>query len=126
MEELISWADLAISAAASACREDCALGLAAAPVSVGSHVEYILLNYVFDELKFRKLCGEILSFNQDVVENAPPFRFCAGGVVSETHLETRCVQRRRLHHDTEGRVGGSASASRTKVEGKGRSLGQES
>ena len=89
---------------------------------VGRYVEYAVLNYVFDELKFEKLCCEVLSFNRGVIEMHRHFRFCAGGIVSETHLKTRCVQRCRLPRDTEGRVGGSAAATRATAAGKGCSL----
>lgn len=47
---------------------------------VGSYVEYMILNYVFDELKLEKLCGEVLSFNRDVVEMHRRFGFVQEGL----------------------------------------------
>ncbi len=32
--------------------------------AMGSHVEYTVLNYVFDELQLEKLCCEVISFNE--------------------------------------------------------------
>ena len=47
---------------------------------VGSYVEYAILNYVFDELKFEKLCCEVLSFNKGVVEMHRRFGFVQEGL----------------------------------------------
>jgi UDP-4-amino-4,6-dideoxy-N-acetyl-beta-L-altrosamine N-acetyltransferase len=47
---------------------------------VGSYVEYYVLNYVFDELKFEKLCCEVLSFNEGVVEMHRRFGFVQEGL----------------------------------------------
>jgi UDP-4-amino-4,6-dideoxy-N-acetyl-beta-L-altrosamine N-acetyltransferase len=46
---------------------------------VGSVVEYSVLRYVFDELKLSKLCAEVLSFNQAVVEMHKGFGFVQEG-----------------------------------------------
>ncbi len=48
--------------------------------SVGSHVEYAVLNYVFDELKFEKLCCENLAFNRGVIEMHRRFGFVQEGI----------------------------------------------
>ncbi len=42
---------------------------------VGSFVEYLILGHVFDELKFDKLCGEVLAFNQSVIDLHKSFGF---------------------------------------------------
>ena len=47
---------------------------------VGSYAEYTVLNYVFDELKFEKLCCEVLSFNEGVVEMHRRFGFMQEGL----------------------------------------------
>ena len=47
---------------------------------VGSYVEYAILNYVFDELKLEKLCCEVLSFNEGVVEMHRRFGFAQEGL----------------------------------------------
>ncbi|MBZ5653918.1 MAG: UDP-4-amino-4,6-dideoxy-N-acetyl-beta-L-altrosamine N-acetyltransferase [Acidobacteriia bacterium] len=47
---------------------------------VGTYAEYTVLNYVFDELKFEKLCCEVLSFNQGVVEMHRRFGFVQEGL----------------------------------------------
>lgn len=48
--------------------------------SVGSYVEYTVLNYVFTELQFEKLCCEVLSFNRGVVEMHLRFGFVQEGL----------------------------------------------
>jgi UDP-4-amino-4,6-dideoxy-N-acetyl-beta-L-altrosamine N-acetyltransferase len=45
----------------------------------GSFAEYSVLHYVFDELKLNKLCGEILSFNQAVLDMHKGFGFVQEG-----------------------------------------------
>jgi UDP-4-amino-4,6-dideoxy-N-acetyl-beta-L-altrosamine N-acetyltransferase len=45
----------------------------------GSFVEYSVLRYVFDELKLNKLCGEVLAFNQAVVDMHRGFGFSQEG-----------------------------------------------
>jgi UDP-4-amino-4,6-dideoxy-N-acetyl-beta-L-altrosamine N-acetyltransferase len=47
---------------------------------VGNHVEYTVLNYVFDELKFAKLCCPVLSFNRGVIEMHRRFGFVQEGI----------------------------------------------
>ena len=54
---------------------------------VGSHVEYMILNYVFEELKLEKLCGEVLSFNQDVVDMHSSFGFVQEGLLRKHVLK---------------------------------------
>jgi UDP-4-amino-4,6-dideoxy-N-acetyl-beta-L-altrosamine N-acetyltransferase len=45
----------------------------------GSVVEYSVLRYVFDELRLNKLCGEVLDFNQAVVNMHKSFGFVQEG-----------------------------------------------
>jgi UDP-4-amino-4,6-dideoxy-N-acetyl-beta-L-altrosamine N-acetyltransferase len=42
---------------------------------IGAKVEYNVLQYVFDELKLNKLCGEVFSFNEKVVAMHEKFGF---------------------------------------------------
>ena len=48
--------------------------------SVGMQAEYAVLNYVFDDLKFEKLCCEVLSFNRGVIEMHRRFGFVQEGL----------------------------------------------
>lgn len=48
--------------------------------NVGNHAEYAVLNYVFDELKFEKLCCPVLSFNRGVILMHRRFGFVQEGV----------------------------------------------
>ncbi len=48
--------------------------------NVGSHVECEVLNYVFRDLNFEKLCCEVLSMNRGVVEMHRRFGFVQEGV----------------------------------------------
>lgn len=48
---------------------------------VGSYVEYTILNYVFDVLHLEKLCGEVLSFNENVLAMHRGFGFVQEGVL---------------------------------------------
>ena len=50
---------------------------------VGSFVEYSILNYVFFTLELNKLCGEILSFNSEVIEQQKKFGFQQEGLLRE-------------------------------------------
>lgn len=50
---------------------------------VGSAVEYLVLEYVFNELKLHKLCCEVLSFNQAVVTMHKKFGFVDEGLLRE-------------------------------------------
>jgi UDP-4-amino-4,6-dideoxy-N-acetyl-beta-L-altrosamine N-acetyltransferase len=61
--------------------------------SVGSHVEYSVLNYVFDELRLEKLCCENLSFNRGVIEMHRRFGFVQEG------LFRKHVWKRGAFHD---------------------------
>jgi UDP-4-amino-4,6-dideoxy-N-acetyl-beta-L-altrosamine N-acetyltransferase len=58
--------------------------------SVGSQVEYAVLNYVFDELGCAKLCCENLSFNRGVIEMHRRFGFVEEGVLRK-HIWKRGV-----------------------------------
>lgn len=46
---------------------------------VGSFVEYSTLHYVFDELRFNKLCCEVLTSNQPVIDMHRSFGFVQEG-----------------------------------------------
>jgi UDP-4-amino-4,6-dideoxy-N-acetyl-beta-L-altrosamine N-acetyltransferase len=50
---------------------------------IGSFVEYSVLHYVFDELGLNKLCCEVLSFNQAVVNMHQSFGFKQEGLFRE-------------------------------------------
>lgn len=50
---------------------------------VGSFVEYSILHYVFDYLKLNKLCGEVLSFNEAVLNMHKNFGFRQEGLLRE-------------------------------------------
>jgi UDP-4-amino-4,6-dideoxy-N-acetyl-beta-L-altrosamine N-acetyltransferase len=49
--------------------------------NIGSHLEYTVLNCVFDELKFEKLCCPVLSFNRGVIEMHRRFGFVQEGLL---------------------------------------------
>lgn len=51
------------------------LGETNAPFGSGLVMEFIALEYAFDELKIRKLCCEVLSFNQKVIKLHKKFGF---------------------------------------------------
>jgi len=46
----------------------------------GSFVEYQVMKYVFDDLEYNKLCCEVLSFNQAVIDMHKSFGFREEGV----------------------------------------------
>lgn len=48
---------------------------------IGKKVEYNLLNYVFDNLKLNKLCGEVLGFNAKVLNMHEKFGFKREGLL---------------------------------------------
>lgn len=50
---------------------------------VGSFVEYSVLRYVFDHLGLNKLCCEVLSFNQGVIDMHKRFGFQEEGLFRE-------------------------------------------
>ena len=50
---------------------------------VGSFVEYFVLQYVFDELGFKKLCCEVLGFNESVIRMHKKFGFKEEGLFRE-------------------------------------------
>jgi UDP-4-amino-4,6-dideoxy-N-acetyl-beta-L-altrosamine N-acetyltransferase len=50
---------------------------------VGSFVEYSVLHYVFDELGLKKLCCEVLGFNEPVVRMHKKFGFKEEGLFRE-------------------------------------------
>lgn len=42
---------------------------------IGAKIEYKILEYVFENLKLNKLCGEVLSFNENVIRMHEKFGF---------------------------------------------------
>ncbi|CAL66986.1 UDP-4-amino-4,6-dideoxy-N-acetyl-beta-L-altrosamine N-acetyltransferase [Christiangramia forsetii] len=50
---------------------------------IGKKVEFNLLNYVFEDLKLNKLCGEVLSFNIRVLEMHSKFGFKKEGLLKQ-------------------------------------------
>ncbi|MGB5158672.1 UDP-4-amino-4,6-dideoxy-N-acetyl-beta-L-altrosamine N-acetyltransferase [Desulfobacterium sp. N47] len=56
---------------------------------VGSFVEYSILKYVFDELKFNKLCCEVFEFNKTVINMHQSFGFEVEGRFREHALRKR-------------------------------------
>lgn len=42
---------------------------------IGAKIEYKILEYVFEDLKLNKLCGEVLSFNENVIRMHEKFGF---------------------------------------------------
>jgi UDP-4-amino-4,6-dideoxy-N-acetyl-beta-L-altrosamine N-acetyltransferase len=50
---------------------------------VGSFTEYSILRYVFDELNFNRLCCEVLSFNEPIVNMHKSFGFVQEGYFRE-------------------------------------------
>jgi UDP-4-amino-4,6-dideoxy-N-acetyl-beta-L-altrosamine N-acetyltransferase len=59
---------------------------------VGSYAEYAILSYVFNELKFEKLCCEVLAFNKGVVEMHQRF-----GFVQEGFFRKHILKRGEFH-----------------------------
>lgn len=57
-----------------------------APKGTGSRMEFLALNYAFDELGLHKLCCEVLAFNAAVVKLHQKFGFNIEGVLREQHL----------------------------------------
>jgi UDP-4-amino-4,6-dideoxy-N-acetyl-beta-L-altrosamine N-acetyltransferase len=47
----------------------------AAGTGIGAKIEFKLLNYVFDEMKFNKLCCEVFVFNESVIRLHEKFGF---------------------------------------------------
>ena len=47
----------------------------------GSFAEYAVLQHVFNELKFNKLCGEVFGFNRSVIKMHKRFGFAEEGVL---------------------------------------------
>jgi UDP-4-amino-4,6-dideoxy-N-acetyl-beta-L-altrosamine N-acetyltransferase len=54
---------------------------------VGSFAEFSVLCFVFDELKFRKLCGEVLATNQAVLNLHKKFGFVQEGLLRKHVLK---------------------------------------
>jgi UDP-4-amino-4,6-dideoxy-N-acetyl-beta-L-altrosamine N-acetyltransferase len=58
----------------------------------GSVAEYLVLRYVFEDLKLNKLCGEVLAFNQAVVNMHKKF-----GFVQEGYFRKHIMKDGELH-----------------------------
>lgn len=54
---------------------------------IGSKVEYNILNYVFEEMKFNKLMCEVFSFNEKVIQMHQKFGFKQEGFYREHILK---------------------------------------
>ncbi len=59
---------------------------------VGRVAEYSVLRYVFDELKLNKLCGEVLGFNQAVMNMHMGFGFVQEGYFRKHVLKNGVMQ----------------------------------
>ncbi|MDT0645914.1 UDP-4-amino-4,6-dideoxy-N-acetyl-beta-L-altrosamine N-acetyltransferase [Zunongwangia sp. F260] len=59
---------------------------------IGAKIEYNVLNYVFGELKLNKLCGEVFSFNEKVVQMHEKFGFRREG-----YLRNHIQKNNRFH-----------------------------
>jgi UDP-4-amino-4,6-dideoxy-N-acetyl-beta-L-altrosamine N-acetyltransferase len=68
-----------------------------APKGAGSRMEFLTLDYVFDELKLHKLYCEVLAFNQAVIKLHKKFGFAVEGVLRQQHwVDTEFVDIHRL------------------------------
>ncbi len=56
-------------------------------VGIGSKVEYNILNYVFEIMKFHKLICEVFSFNEKVIQMHEKFGFQREGLLREYILK---------------------------------------
>jgi hypothetical protein len=54
---------------------------------LGSFAEYSVLRYVFEELKLNRLCGEVLNFNQAVLNMHKKFGFVQEGILRQHVLK---------------------------------------
>lgn len=50
---------------------------------IGSYVEYFVLNYVFEELNFNRLCCEVIAFNENVANMHKRYGFSIEGIFRE-------------------------------------------
>jgi len=50
---------------------------------IGSFVEYTIIRYVFEELRLNKLCGDLLSFNEAVINMHKNFGFKQEGILRQ-------------------------------------------
>ena len=57
-----------------------------APKGTGSRMEFLALEYAFNNLALNKLCCEVLSFNTPVVKLHEKFGFRIEGVLREQHV----------------------------------------
>lgn len=53
------------------------------PKGIGAVMEYLALEYIFDELGIRKLCCEVLSFNERVIKLHKRFGFSEEGLLRQ-------------------------------------------
>lgn len=57
-----------------------------APRGTGSKMEYLAINYAFDELDLHKVFCEVLAFNEPVIKLHQKFGFKVEGVFREQHV----------------------------------------
>lgn len=57
-----------------------------APKGTGSRMEFLALEYAFNELRLNKLCCEVLAFNSPVIKLHLKFGFKTEGVLREKHM----------------------------------------
>jgi UDP-4-amino-4,6-dideoxy-N-acetyl-beta-L-altrosamine N-acetyltransferase len=56
-----------------------------APRGTGSKMEFLALEYVFSDLGLRKLCCEVLAFNNTVIRLHQKFGFAVEGILRQHH-----------------------------------------
>ena len=59
---------------------------------IGAKIEYNVLNFVFEEMKLNKLCGEVFSFNEKVVKMHEKFGFRREG-----YLRSHILKNGKFH-----------------------------
>lgn len=57
-----------------------------APKGTGSKMEFLALEYAFNDMRLHKLCCEVLAFNTPVIKLHQKFGFKIEGVLREQHL----------------------------------------
>lgn len=62
-----------------------------APKGTGSKMEFLALEYAFNDLKIHKLNCEVLSFNSAVIKMHQKFGFIVEGEVREQHLKDNAL-----------------------------------
>lgn len=57
-----------------------------APKGTGSKMEFLALEYAFNDMKLHKLCCEVLAFNSPVIKLHQKFGFKVEGILREQHM----------------------------------------